>query len=56
MLIAGLAIFYAYLHIVLGYFPWTRGLSADLRAIIVAPLFVLAGDVVSSVPSLPVVL
>jgi small-conductance mechanosensitive channel len=54
-LIAALAIFYAYLHIVLNYFPWTRGVSAHLRALTVAPLLALAVEVAAGIPSLLVV-
>ena len=53
--ICALAIFYAYLHIVLNYFPWTRGVSAHLRALTVAPLLALAVEVAAAIPSLLVV-
>ncbi len=51
-LVAALAIFYAYLHIVLDFFPWTRAFSADLRALTVAPLLVLARELVAAIPRL----
>jgi small-conductance mechanosensitive channel len=54
-LVAALAIFYAYLHIVLNYFPWTRGLSAHLRALTVGPLLALASEVAAAIPSLLIV-
>ena len=40
---------------VLNYFPWTRGLSAHLRALTVGPLLALAGEVAAAIPSLLVV-
>jgi len=55
ILIAALAIFYAYLHIVLNYFPWTRWLSTHLRALTVGPLLALASEVAAAIPSLLVV-
>jgi len=51
-LIASLAIFYAYLHIVLNYFPWTRAVSVHLRALTLAPLLALAAGVAAAIPSL----
>jgi len=55
ILIAALAIFYAYLHIVLNYFPWTRWLSTHLRALTVGPLLALASEMAAAIPSLLVV-
>src|SRR5215472_12136475 len=55
MLIASFAIFYAYLHIVLNYFPWTRPVSAQLRALTLAPLLALAAQVAAAIPSLLIV-
>ena len=55
ILSAALAIFYAYLHIVLNYFPWTRWLSTHLRALTVGPLLALASEVAAAIPSLLVV-
>jgi len=54
-LFAALALFYAYLHIVLDFFPWTRGLSANLRALTVAPLLVLANELVAAIPRLLII-
>ena len=54
-LVAALALFYAYLHIVLNLFPWTRGLAGNLRALTVAPLLALAGEMLASIPSLLVI-
>jgi small-conductance mechanosensitive channel len=54
-LVAALAIFYVYLHIVLDYLPWTRALSSDLRALTVAPLLVLARESVAAIPRLLVI-
>jgi len=54
-LVAALALFYAYLHIVLDFFPWTRGLSANLRALTVAPLLVLANELVAAIPRLLII-
>ena len=54
--IASLAIFYAYLQIVLNYFPWTRPVSVHLRALILAPLLALGGELAAAIPSLVIVL
>ena len=54
-LVAALALFYAYLHIVLDFFPWTRPLSANLRALTVAPLLVLANELLAAIPSLLII-
>lgn len=54
-LVTALAIFYVYLHIVLDLLPWTRALSADLRALTVAPLMVLARESVAAIPRLLVI-
>ncbi|MGA9723717.1 MAG: mechanosensitive ion channel domain-containing protein [Candidatus Binatus sp.] len=54
-LIAALGILYVYLHIVLDYLPWTRALSADLRALTLAPLLVLARESVATIPRLLVI-
>lgn len=54
--IASLAIFYAYLHIVLSYFPWTRPVSVHLRALTLAPLSALAGEVAAAIPSMLILL
>ena len=54
-LVVSLAIFYVYLHIVLDYLPWTRALSADLRALTLAPLLVLARESVAAIPRLLVI-
>ena len=54
-LVTGLAVFYLYLHIVLDLLPWTRALSADLRALTVAPLMVLARESVAAIPRLLVI-
>ena len=54
-LIAGLALFYAYLHIVLDLFPWTRGLLVGLRALTVAPFLVLIGEILAAIPSLLII-
>jgi small-conductance mechanosensitive channel len=55
-LVAALVIFYVYLHIVLDYLPWTRALSADLYALAVAPLLVLARESAAAIPRLFVIL
>lgn len=54
-LVAALALFYAYLHIVLDFFPWTRPLSANLRALTLAPLLVPANELVAAIPSLLII-
>jgi small-conductance mechanosensitive channel len=54
--IASFAIFYAYLHIVLNLFPWTRPVSVHLRALTLAPLLALAGEVAAAIPSLLILL
>jgi small-conductance mechanosensitive channel len=54
--IASFAIFYAYLHIVLNLFPWTRPVSVHLRALTLAPLLALAGEVAVAIPSLLILL
>jgi small-conductance mechanosensitive channel len=54
-LIASLAIFYVYLHVVLNYFPWTRPVSVHLRALTLAPLLALAGEAAAAIPSLLIV-
>jgi small-conductance mechanosensitive channel len=54
-LVAALAIFYVYLHIVLDYLPWTRALSSDLRALTVAPLLALARESIAAIPRLLVI-
>src|SRR5215469_16257408 len=54
-LIASLAIFYVYLHVVLNYFPWTRSVSVHLRALTLAPLLALAGEAAAAIPSLLIV-
>jgi small-conductance mechanosensitive channel len=54
-LVAALALFYAYLHIVLDFFPWTRAPSASLRALIVAPLLVLANELLAAIPRLLII-
>jgi small-conductance mechanosensitive channel len=54
--IASLTIFYAYLHIVLNYFPWTRPVSVHLRALTLAPLLALAAEVAASIPGLLILL
>jgi small-conductance mechanosensitive channel len=54
-LVAALALMYAYLHIVLNLFPWTRALSGNLRALTVTPFVALAGEVLASIPSLLVI-
>ena len=54
-LIASLAIFYVYLHVVLNYFPWTRAISVHLRALTLAPLLALAGEAAAAIPSLLIV-
>ncbi len=54
-LVAALAIFYVYLHIVLDHLPWTRALSSDLRALTVAPLLVLARESLAAIPRLLVI-
>ena len=54
--IAALAIFYAYVHIVLSCFPWTRPVSVQLRALTLAPLLALAGEVAAAIPSLLILL
>lgn len=54
-LVAALALLYFYLHIVLDYLPWTRALSAGLRALTVAPLLVLARESVAAIPRLLVI-
>ncbi len=51
-LVAVIALFYAYLHIVLDIFPWTRALSASLRALTFAPLLVLANELLAAIPRL----
>ena len=51
-LVAALAIFYVYLHIVLNYLPWTRALAANLRALTLAPLLVLARESLAAIPRL----
>lgn len=51
-LVTALAIFYVYLHIVLDLLPWTRALSANLRALTVAPLMVLTRESVAAIPRL----
>jgi hypothetical protein len=55
ILIASLAIFYAYLHVVLNYFPWTRPVSVHLRALTLAPLLALAEEAAAAIPSLLIV-
>jgi len=54
-LIAALAIFYAYLHIVLDFFPWTRGLLVGLRALTVAPFLLLISEILATIPSLLII-
>ena len=54
-LVAGLAIFYVYLHIALDYLPWTRALSSDLRSLTVAPLLGLARKSLAAIPRLLVI-
>ena len=54
-LVAGLAIFYVYLHIALDYLPWTRALSSDLRSLTLAPLLVLARKSLAAIPRLLVI-
>ncbi len=54
-LVAALGFFYAYLHIVLDVFPWTRALSASLRALTVAPLLVLANELLAAIPRLLII-
>jgi small-conductance mechanosensitive channel len=54
-LVAALALFYAYLHIVLDFFPWTRALSANLGALTVAPLLVLANELLAAIPRLLII-
>ncbi|MGA8642691.1 mechanosensitive ion channel family protein [Candidatus Binatus sp.] len=51
-LIAALAIFYVYLHIVLDYLPWTRALGANLRGLTLAPLLLLARESLAAIPRL----
>ena len=51
-LVAVIALFYAYLHIVLDIFPWTRALSASLRALTFAPLLVLTNELLAAIPRL----
>ncbi len=53
--LAALALFYAYLHIVLDFFPWTRALSANLRALTLAPLLVLANELLAAIPRLLII-
>jgi len=54
--IASIAIFYAYLHIVLNYFPWTRPVAVHLRALTLAPLLALAGELAAAIPSLLIII
>ncbi len=54
-LVAVIALFYAYLHIVLDIFPWTRALSASLRALTFAPLLVLVNELLAAIPQLLII-
>ncbi len=54
-LVAVIALVYAYLHIVLDLFPWTRALSASLRSLTGAPLLVLANELVAAIPRLLII-
>lgn len=54
--VAALTLFYAYLHIVLAFFPWTRAISANLRALTLTPLLVLGNELLVAIPSLLIIL
>lgn len=54
-LVAALALFYTYLHIVLDFFPWTRPLSANIRALTLAPVLVLVNELLAAIPSLLII-
>ena len=54
-LVAALAIFYVYLHIVLDYLPLDTSAASNLRALTVAPLLVLAREAVAAIPRLLVI-
>jgi small-conductance mechanosensitive channel len=53
--IASIAILYTFLHIVLNYFPWTRPVAVHLRALTLAPLLALAGELAAAIPSLLII-
>ena len=50
-----LALTLIYVHFILGLFPWTRGFAADFRALTVAPLLLLLGELAGTVPKLLVI-
>lgn len=47
-----LVLLYAYLNLVLGLFPWTRGLARDLLSLVGDPLIAMGGAFVAYLPKL----
>ena len=54
-LLVALALVLIDLHFVLSLFPWTRGVAENFRALTLAPLFLLMGELAGTVPRLLVI-